>query len=258
MIGNKYIDVSLHKKILRIGINRPRKKNALTIKMYNTLRLTLLNARENPDVRVVLLHGTTDAFCAGNDLKEFDDRDPNTSSPAEKFLIVLQAFNKPIIAAVSGIAVGVGVTMLLHCDLVYATQNTQFQLSFINLGVCPEAGSSFLLPANAGLKKAAEVLMLGNFFDTTKATNLGIINRAVETKNVLDYALKKAEELTQKSQQALLIIKKLIKQGNQQDVIERMSLESKLFGELLLTPESIEARAKLKKRIQKSKNLDLS
>lgn len=253
MIESKYINLRLHKRILRIGINRPLKKNALTAEMYDTLRLALLNAKENSDVRVVLLHGATDAFCAGNDLKEFDNRIPDTPSPGEKFLITLQAFTKPVIAAVSGIAVGVGVTMLLHCDLVYADQDAQFQLAFINLGVCPEAGSSLLLPTNAGFKKAAEALMLGDFFDTTKATSLGIITEAVETYSILDYALKKAEQLTQKPQQALLTIKKLIKQGNQQDVIERMGLESRLFGELLLTPESIESRAKLKKQIKKSK-----
>ena len=250
---DKYEDmaVSVDKGVMRIGINRPHKKNALTNEMYDAMRLSLTNAREDSDVRVVLLHGTKDAFCAGNDLNAFDNRDPNTPSPGTRFLFALQAFDKPVIAAVSGIAMGIGVTLLMHCDLAYAAEGTRFRLPFINLGVCPEAGSSLLLPANAGVKKAAEVLMLGDLFDTAKALELGIINQQVTDTDVLDFAGEKAILLAQKPQQALLKIKQLLKKNSQQAVIERMTLEAGLFGKLLMTQESIDARDRVKKRIQK-------
>jgi len=254
MVENPYIDLDCHNNVLRIGLNRPHKKNALTGAMYDTLRLALLEAEKKPDIKAVMFHGTADAFCAGNDLKGFDNRDPNSPSPAQKFLMVIQAFKKPVVAAVSGIAVGIGVTMLLHFDLVYATADTRFRLSFVNLGVCPEAGSSLLLTESAGIKKASEVLMLGDFFDTKKAIELGIVNGAVSSRDLLNFVTQKAEQLAQKPQQALLLIKQLIKKGNQQAVVARMALEAEFFGKLLLTEESIDARAKLKNKIQKSKD----
>jgi enoyl-CoA hydratase/carnithine racemase len=254
MVENKYIDLDSHNNVLRIGLNRAHKKNALTGKMYDTLRLSLIEAEKNPEIKAVLFHGTADAFCAGNDLKGFDNRDPNSPSPGQKFLKVLQAFKKPVVAAVSGIAVGIGVTLLLHCDLVYATADTRFRLSFVNLGLCPEAGSSLLLTESAGIKKASEVLMLGEFFDTEKAIGLGIVNEAVLSRDLLNLATEKAEQLAQKPQQALLLIKQLLKQENQQAIVDRMDLESTFFGELLLTKASIEARAKLKNQIQKPKD----
>lgn len=254
MVENNYIDLESHNNVLRIGLNRPHKKNALTGKMYDIMRLALLEAEKDPDIKAVLFHGTADAFCAGNDLKGFDHRDPNSPSPAQQFLTVIEAFKKPVVAAVSGIAVGIGVTMLLHFDLVYATADTRFRLSFVNLGVCPEAGSSLLLTQSAGIKKASEVLMLGDFFDTKKAIGLGIVNGVVSSRDLLTFATEKAEQLAQKPQQALLLIKQLIKKENQQAVVDRMALESEFFGKLLLTEESIDARAKLKNKIQKSKD----
>lgn len=254
MNRNTLIKVLVHKHVMHIGIDRPHKKNALTDGMYDSMRLALADAGKNTDVRVVLLHGTKEVFCAGNDLKGFDNRDPDNVSPGVQFLSTLAAFHKPLVAAVSGIAVGVGVTLLMHCDLAYAAEDTRFRLPFINLGVCPEAGSSFLLPASAGFKKTAEVLMLGEFFDTAKAIELGIVNQAVAAGNVLTHAEKKAELLARKPQQALLTIKKLLKQDIRQAVVDRMALEAKFFGELLLTRDSIDARKKLKNRIGKTKD----
>ena len=254
MIEYKNIDIKVHDGVMQIGINRTDKKNALTGDMYDAMRRTLSGADKNPDVKVVLLHGTSDIFCAGNDLQGFDRRDPNKPSPGLKFLYAIQAFNKPIVAAVAGIAIGIGATLLLHCDLVYANENTRFRLAFVNLGVCPEAGTTLLLPANAGIKKASEVLMLGDFFNTKKAVELGMVNESIANQNILDYAAEKAEQLAQKPHQALLLIKQLLKQNKQKAVVDCMTLESKFFGELLLTEESIDARTKLKNRIQKSKN----
>ena len=252
MDENRHINIDIHQGIMRIGINRPDKKNALTDDMYDTMRLALEKARENQAIKIVLFHGTDNAFCAGNDLKSFDHRAPGAASPGARFLTVLQAFEKPVVAAVSGIAVGVGGTLLLHCDLVYAASDTRFRMPFVNLGVCPEAGSTFLLPASAGYKKAAEVLMLGEFFDASKAVTLGIINDTVPAQDLLAHAVNVAEQLAQKPRQALLVTKHLLKQGGQQEVAHHMRAEFESFSALLLTPESIEARGKLQTRIQKS------
>lgn len=254
MAGIKHINVSTDKGVMQIGIHRPDKKNALTNDMYHAMRLALENAEKDQNVKVMLLHGTKDAFCAGNDLEDFNNRDPDSASPATQFLGVLQTFKKPVIAAVSGVAVGVGVTMLLHCDLVYAAPNSRFRMPFVNLGVCPEAGSSLLLPANAGYKKAAEALMLGNFFDAQKAMEMGIVNDTISTRNLLVHVIETAEQLAQKPQKALLLTKQLLKQGNQQEVADRMRVESKFFNALLLTPESLKARGKIQNKTQKNKD----
>ncbi len=252
MVEDKHIDVNIQNKVMHIGINRPNKINALTKGMYDAMRKALENAGKNPDVRTVLFHRTRDAFLAGNDLKGFDNRDPNVPSPGIRFLYEIENFKKPIVAAVSGLAIGVGVTMLLHCDLVYAEPDTRFRMPFVNLGVCPEAGSTFMLPAGAGYRKAAEVMMLGDFFDTQKAIELGVVNEAVS--NVITHAAKKAEQMTQKPQQALLLTKQLLKQGTHKSVIDRIGEEGRFFGELLMTPESIEARRKIKERSKNNKS----
>jgi enoyl-CoA hydratase/carnithine racemase len=252
MNEDQNITVSVHHGIMQIGINRPEKKNALTKDMYDAMRHTLLEAEKNPDIKVVLIHGTHDAFSAGNDLKGFDNRDPDTPSPGAQFLTVLHAFKKPVVAAVSGIAVGVGATLLLHCDLVYAAPDTRFRMPFINLGVIPEAGSTLLLPANAGQRLAAEVLLLGDFFNTRKAIDIGLVNEVVSTEDLLGFAIEKAEQLAQKPQQALMLTKQMMKRTAHQPVAEHMALEFKHFGELLLSPESIAIRAKMKNRNKKN------
>ena len=252
MVENRPINVTIRKDVMKIGINRPEKKNALTQEMYDAMRLALMEAEENPNIKVVLFHGTHDAFSAGNDLKGFDNRDPDRPSPAAQFLTVLHAFRKPVVAAVSGIAVGIGATLLLHCDLVYAAPDTRFRMPFINLGVCPEAGSTLLLPENTGHRLAAEVLMLGDFFNTRKAIEIGLVNQVVSTEDLLAFAIEKAEQLAKKPQQALVLTKQLMKRSAHQPVAEHMALEFKHFGELLLSPESIAIRAKMKNRNKKN------
>lgn len=239
------IVVQIHNHIMQIGMYRPEKKNALTAQMYQAMGQALVAAQENEDVRVVVLHGTDDAFSAGADLKGFEDRDPGTTSPGALFLTALQGFKKPVVAAVSGVAIGIGVTLLMHCDLVYAADNTRFRMPFINLGVCPEAGSSLMLPAEAGHRLAAEVLMLGDFFDTPKAMALGLVNGSVSRKKVLDHALEKAGQLAGKPQAALVLIKQLLKERDQQAIAQRMAIEFVHFGQLLQTPASVAARASL-------------
>ena len=149
-------------RILRIEIARAEKKNALTLDMYAALADALAAADADPAVRVALVHGTRDCFTAGNDLKDFLERPPHSeNSPTFRFLRCLPRFGKPLVAAVNGAAVGIGTTMLLHCDLVYAAPAARFQLPFVPLGLVPEAGSSFLLPYIAGYQRAAELLLLG-------------------------------------------------------------------------------------------------
>ena len=254
MIENRNIDIVIQNKVMRIGINRPEKRNALTGDMYDAMSMALRRAKDSVDVKTVLLHGTRDAFSAGNDLKEFDNRNSDKPSHGAIFLMTLQSFKKPVVAAVSGLAVGVGVTLLLHCDLAYAAFDTRFRMPFVNLGVCPEAGSTLLLPVAAGYKKAAEALMLGDFFETSAAMELGIINGAVSSEDLFNHALEKAEYLATKPQRALLMVKQLLRQGNEEAVSQRMALEFTNFNELLLTPESSDARAKLKKRSLKAED----
>ncbi|WP_459916478.1 enoyl-CoA hydratase-related protein [Desulfocicer niacini] len=254
MIENRNIDIVIQNKVMRIGINRPEKRNALTGDMYDAMSMALRRAKDSVDVKTVLLHGTRDAFSAGNDLKEFDNRNPDKPSHGAIFLMTLQSFKKPVVAAVSGLAVGVGVTLLLHCDLAYAAFDTRFRMPFVNLGVCPEAGSTLLLPVAAGYKKAAEALMLGDFFETSTAMELGLVNGVVPSQELFNYAVEKAEYLAKQPQRALLLVKQLLKQDYEQALAQRMTLEFTCFSELLLTPESIEARGKLQNRSSKAED----
>ena len=228
--------------IMLIGIDRPEKKNALSFAMYNAISDALLAADSNPEVKTILIYGTSDAFSSGNDLSDFDNLDPDRPAEAMRLLTTLHELRKPLIAAVAGLAVGIGTTLLLHCDLVYAAPDTRFRLPFVDLGVCAEGGSSLFIPATAGHRMASELLLLGEFFDTAKAIEAGIVNRSVDANQLLDYALAKAHQLASKPTQALITTKRLLKQSNQQPVAERMQLEFKHFCELLQTPESVAIR----------------
>lgn len=232
------VELVLEEGVLRVGINRPEKKNALNIAMYEALGAALLAADEDPQVRVILLHGVPEAFSSGNDMADFDKRDPDKPSAASLLLLILHGLKKPLIAAVSGLAVGIGTTLLLHCDLVYAAPDTRFRLPFVDLGLCPEAGSSLLLPATAGLRLASEVLLLADVFDTEKAIALGLVNQAIELDRLLGHALASAKRLALKPALALTTTKQLLKAADQQPVAERMQQEFKHFSALLQTDES--------------------
>src|SRR3990167_2136195 len=175
--------------ILTIEISRREKKNALTGDMYRAMSAALNHAREQHHVRAVLIRGQDDLFTAGNNLGDFLQRKANDPSAAIPFLHLLSAFEKPLVAAVAGNAVGIGTTLLLHCDLVYAADNAKFQLPFVNLALCPEAGSSLLLPRVAGYQRAAELLLLGEPFDATMACSAGFVNRVVPASALMDTAM---------------------------------------------------------------------
>lgn len=253
MSVSKHIISKIENNVLKLGINRPEKKNALTMEMYSVLTESIKSAGNDSQVRSVLIYGSKDAFTAGNDLKDFDNRgnDTNVKFPAELFLNALHEFEKPIVASVSGFAIGIGTTMLLHCDLVYAAPDTIFSLPFINLGLVPEGASTILLPLNAGYKKSAELLMLGENFDVEKAVEIGVVNQIIHKDEIYVYAKDRAEALASKPLEALLLTKKLLKKSLKLQVTERINEECRLFAEMLLTDESIEARHKLKSRKKK-------
>lgn len=220
-------------KILRITFNRPEKKNALDYEMYQALTDGLNLAAANNEIVAVIFDSNGDSFTAGNDLKDFlTSTDILNDSPALQFLRVLANFPKVIIAGVHGAAVGIGTTLLLHCDLIIAATNTRFQLPFVNLGLVPEAASSLLLPARLGHVQAAELLLLGEPFDAKTAMHLGLINRVVEYAD-LDAAINEmAGRLKNKPSYALLETKKLLK-SKSVDVETRMNEEFASFSRCL-------------------------
>ncbi|WP_079253901.1 enoyl-CoA hydratase [Endozoicomonas arenosclerae] len=226
--------------VLIITMNRPEKKNALTSAMYTAMANALAEADKNDAIRVVMIQGYTDAFTAGNDLGDFLKEGLGLDSPVMTFLRQLVAFEKPLVAAVSGVAVGIGVTMLLHCDLVYVAKNSKLRLPFVNLALVPEAASSLLLPEVMGHQRASELLMLGDFFSADTARDYGIANDSVDTDHVFEEALAKAELLATKPAEALKATKKLLKQSYRSDVEKRIADEGIIFAERLQSDEARE------------------
>jgi enoyl-CoA hydratase/carnithine racemase len=228
--------------ILRIQINRPEKKNALTVAMYADMAAALERAAHEPSVRVVLIHGRPDVFSSGNDLMDFM-KDPPTSEdrPVFQFLRGIASAAKPIVAAVNGPAIGIGTTMLLHCDLVYAGASARFQLPFVSLALVPEAGSSLLLPAAIGHLRAAELLMLGEPFTAAKAREYGIVTDVVADEEALGTAMAAAKKLVAKPPASLRLTKMLMKKGLAESVAKHMGEEGVHFAHQLHSPEAAEA-----------------
>lgn len=237
----EHIIVSIQDRVLSIRLDRLEKKNALTRDMYLGMIEALKQADANADVRVVTISGTQDCFTAGNDLVDFANAKPGESSPAILYLQTLASTQKPVIAAVGGVAVGIGTTMLLHCDLIYAATNARFQLPFVNLGLCPEAGSSMLLPELMGHRRAAELLFFGEPFTAATAHDLGIVNAVVEAGELLAAATAKAQQLAEKPPSALRTTKALLKRGNSKSIADAMAAETEQFAALLQGPEAREA-----------------
>src|ERR1700722_8271440 len=183
------IITELSDSVLRIQLNRPSKKNAMTVPMYAALAEELDRADQNDDVRVVVVHGAGDSFTAGNDLADFTSHPPGPGdSPQTRFLDALMRFSKPLIAAVHGVAIGGGTTMLLHFDFVYAAESTRFQIPFINLALVPELASSYTLPRQIGYLQAAEMIFLGEPFSAARANELGLVTAVVPDQSVWDKA----------------------------------------------------------------------
>jgi enoyl-CoA hydratase/carnithine racemase len=237
------IITELNGGVLRLQINRPEKKNALSLAMYDDMASALSGADRDPKVRVVLIHGHPDVFSAGNDLQDFMSSPPaGDDSPVARFIAAISTATKPIVAAVAGPAVGIGTTMLLHCDLVYAAENTRFQTPFVNLGLLPEAGSSLLLAAQIGYRRAAEFLLFGEPFSAATALQCGLVTElAADGEAALNAAKTAAGKLAAKPPAALRLTKKLMKQNGAQAVARQIKDETDGFVEQLHSPEAAEA-----------------
>jgi len=239
---SEQVTVEIRDGILTLGMNRPEKKNALTREMYAALAEELERSVENREVRVVLITGTADCFTSGNDLKDFlANPQTDESSPVVRFLHRISTFPKPIVAAVSGLAIGIGTTLLLHCDLIYAGEDARFQMPFVNLGLCPEGASSLLVPRLAGYHRAAELLMLGEMFSAAQAREIGLVNRVVPNGDVPAVAREAAAKLAALPPGAMAVTKSLLKKGSTEETRRVMDEELDRFGERLQSPEAKEA-----------------
>ncbi|RZI83077.1 MAG: enoyl-CoA hydratase [Rubrivivax sp.] len=230
--------------VLTLTFNRLDKKNAITTAMYTALADALTEAAADAAVRAVVIQGHEQIFTAGNDLADFKNNPPSTDAdkpvPVFRYLEAMRTFPKPIVAAVSGAAVGIGTTLLLHCDLVYAGDNAAFSLPFVNLGLCPEAGASLLLPALVGYPRAAEKLLLGEAFYAEEALDMGLVNRILPPHEVAGYAQAQALKLAAKPPESVRITKALMKQSLTA-LPGVMQQEFGHFGKLLTGPAAKEA-----------------
>ena len=228
--------------ILRIQFNRPEKKNALTMNMYTTVADLLNTAEKDDGTRAVLLHGAGDTFTAGNDLGDFLKHPlKEDDSPQARFIDALMNFDKPLIAAVHGAAVGSGTTMLTYCDFVYATENAVFQMPFVNLGLVPELGTSYSIPAQIGYVAAAELILLGLPFDARRAIELGFVTRIVSEPGLLPTAMETARRLVQQPAGALQASKRLMRQFSREQLAAAVKAETHEYAARLLSADAKEA-----------------
>jgi enoyl-CoA hydratase/carnithine racemase len=237
-------DLLIHTEagVTTITFNRVEKKNSFTEAMYTQLAQTLTQADADQGTRVLVFQGDVTVFSAGNDIADFLNHPPaSEDAPVFHFLRALASFSKPMLAAVCGPAVGIGTTLLLHCDLVYAGDNAAFSLPFVNLGLCPEAASSLLLPQMIGHHRASEALLLGEPFMAEAALEVGLVNRVLPPTECNAYAQAQARKLAGKPLASLIATKRLIKQGQQTAVLEHIAREGQVFAELLRGPAAREA-----------------
>ena len=234
--------VHIEAGVMTITFNRVDKKNSITSGMYAELADALATAESEAAVRCVLIQGDPTIFSAGNDIGDFLNAPPATQeSPVFRFLRGIAAFPKPLIAAVCGPAVGVGTTLLFHCDLVYAGDNAAFSMPFVNLGLCPEAASSLLVPQMFGYHRAAEALLLGEPFMAEAAQEVGLVNRVLPPTEANGIAQSIARKLAAKPLSSLIETKRLMKKGQQQLVLQQMGDEGASFGRMLVEPAAKEA-----------------
>jgi enoyl-CoA hydratase/carnithine racemase len=227
--------------ILSIQLNRPAKKNAMTSSMYVTIAELLDAAATDDQVRVVLWHGAGDSFSAGNDLEDFMKNPPGPGeSPQARLIQALINFEKPLVAAVQGAAIGGGTTMLAHCDFIYAAESARFQLPFVNLGLVPEFGSSYLLPLRFGYATAAGLILLGQPFDASRAAELGLVTEVVPDDKLLATATEIARTLAGKPPAAVQACKRLIKQPFREQLEQAVKRENEEFAVRVRSDEAKE------------------
>jgi enoyl-CoA hydratase/carnithine racemase len=220
--------------VLTLTLQRADKKNAISLTMYRQLTEALQQAERDAAIKVVVLQGTASCFSSGNDLQDFlSAGDLNANHPTVVFLYQLNAFSKPIIAAVAGLAIGIGTTALLHCDLVYAAPGCRFQMPFSKLGLCPEAASSLLLPQLVGYQRAAQYLLLGEAFNTEQAEAMGLVNQQVASEDLLAFVADKALQLAKLPAAAVQQSKALLRGKIKRKAEKVITAELEVFGALL-------------------------
>ncbi len=238
----EHLQTSLEGGVYSVRFNRPQKKNALTLAMYDALCAALKDASERPEARVLCLSGNGECFTSGNDLADFAGNPPTgEDSPVFRYLLALAAFEKPLVAAVDGVAVGVGVTMLLHFDLVYASDRARFSLPFINLAVVPEGASTLLLPARAGALLANELFLFGEPFDAATAQSARLVNKVVPAAQLAPHVQERCAALAAKPRAAVAATKKLLREANGDAVLATLRREGAIFMERVQSPEALEA-----------------
>jgi enoyl-CoA hydratase/carnithine racemase len=241
---NPMSDILVHTEdgVATLSFNRLERKNSITSAMYAAMADAVEQAAADATVRVLVIQGHETVFSAGNDIGDFLNQPPATAdAPVFRFLRGIAGFPKPVIAAVSGPAVGIGTTLLFHCDLVYAGDNAAFSMPFVNLGLCPEAASSLLVPQMFGYHRAAEALLLGEPFMAEAALEAGLVNRVLPPTEANGYAQAQARKLAAKPLSALIETKRLMKQGQVARVLEQMAEEGASFGRMLREPAAREA-----------------
>lgn len=233
--------------ILTIQFNRPERKNAITAVMYQAMADAINEAETDSAVRAILIAGRPEIFTAGNDLDDFMKNSAPVpgvapeSRPVFQFMRALSGASKPVVAAVSGAAVGIGTTLLMHCDLVYAADNAKFSMPFAQLGLCPEFASSLLLPQLAGYPRAAEKLLLGEPFLAQEAYQMGMVSKVLPLDELMPYALKQAARLVALPAASIRTTKALMKRARSGAINDAMAAENEKFGAMLLGGEAKEA-----------------
>ena len=233
--------------ILTIEFNRPERKNAITAAMYQTMADALVDGEQDVAVRAVLIIGKPEIFTAGNDLDDFLKNSkpvegvPVEARPVFQFMRALHGCSKPVVVAVAGAAVGIGTTMLLHCDLVYAADNAKFSMPFSQLGLCPEFASSLLFQQVAGYPRAAEKLLLGEAFLAQEAYQMGLVSKVLPLDELIPFATRQAAKLVALPAASIRATKALMKRAKGEAIRDTMAAENALFGAMLLAPEAKEA-----------------
>jgi enoyl-CoA hydratase/carnithine racemase len=237
----KDVLVSRDGPVLVLTLARPQKKNALTGSMYEALIEAFQNAEQDEDIAVILLRGSGGVFTAGNDIGDFI---AHASSPqtmaASRFVEKLAELEVPLVLAIEGPAIGIGTTMLLHCDLAYATADAHFKMPFVDLGLVPEAGSSLLLPQRIGMARATELLLQGKGFSASRALDLGLINAIVPVQALENHAAREAVALAAKPRAALRAARRLMR-GNRQELLAHIREEAVAFAAALQSGEAQKA-----------------
>ncbi|ALV05685.1 enoyl-CoA hydratase [Roseateles depolymerans] len=228
--------------VLTIEIARPEKKNALTRAMYQAMADALVAANDDKTVRAVLIQGQPSIFTSGNDIEDFMASPPrDEEAPVFQFMKAMIGCNKPIVAAVNGAAIGIGTTLLLHCDLVYVADDARLAMPFVSLGLVPEFGSSLIVPRLMGQRRAAEKLLLGDPFTGEQAVEYGIANSVLPAGEVVNYARRVAERFNSLPPTAVMESKKLMRRSTEEELLNTIQVEAEIFGARLRSPEAIEA-----------------